>query len=70
MSLGAVKQGDPDLLFQLAYLSAQGWLGHVKPGRGTTEVKLLGGRHEVPKKAKLHCYPQGIREITIGYFTS
>jgi hypothetical protein len=62
----AMHQEGADIGLELPDGPAQRWLGHVQAGGGPPEVALLGERHEVAKRAQVHCqqrYPGPRRRV-------
>ena len=54
LSLGAVKELDPQLFFELADLMAERRLAQIQPLGSAAEVQRLGQRDDVAKMTQLH----------------
>ena len=54
LALGAVEKRNPEFLFELPDLMAEGRLTEIEPLGGAAEVQRLGQSNDVAKVAQLH----------------
>jgi hypothetical protein len=69
---GAVEEADPQFVLEPGDLATQDLLGHEQPGRGASEVKLVGHGDEVAQAAQLddpRLTPAGCQTASKGCWT-